>query len=144
MRFLIIFLLFIFTIISAALTTFPFMLLLLLNIAVFTKKTWIFAASFLTGLTLDILYFDILGKTSLFFTLFILVVILYERKFETQTYPFIFIFSFLGSLVYLTLFGSPSIVIQSMFAPFTGIIFFYFFKKFTISEENLHRNKTFL
>lgn len=126
-----------FTVISGTLTTFPFVLVLLLNFAVITKKSWIFAASFLTGLFLDIFSFNALGRTSLFFLLFIFIVILYDKKFEIQTYPFVFISSFLGSLVYLIMLVYPSVFIQSLCASVVAVLFFFLLKRFLPKERDL-------
>lgn len=122
----------IFILIEGALTSLPLSLLLLLNIAVITKKTWVFAAAFLAGLLLDILTLNPLGKTSLFFLIFIFIVLIYDRKFEIQTYPFVLISSFFGSLVYLIIFGYPSIFAQAAFASTVAVSLFFILRKLPI------------
>ena len=100
-------------ILQGSVTTVPLVLILLLNLAIATKKTSVFPVAFVCGLLLDIMLGNPLGQASIFFILLLAVVFLYERKFDIQTFPFIFISSFLGSFAYLILYNGRFILIQS-------------------------------
>jgi len=85
---------------EGSVTTLPLPLLLFLTAAVVVRKTWIFPAAFLTGFLLDIFLLNPLGKTSLFFVIFLFIILLYDRKFDIQTFHFVFLAAFIGSLIY--------------------------------------------
>lgn len=108
-------------------------LIVILLLAVFRIRSWAFALAFLAGLILDLLRLGILGATSLFFLIFILTVLLYERKFEIQTGTFVFLISFLAGLLYLWLIGSTQIIwgalIASLFSVFAFKVLIGFFGK---------------
>lgn len=125
----------VFILIEGTLTSLPLSLLLLLNIAIITKKTWVFAVAFLAGLLLDVLTLNPLGKTSLFFLIFIFIVLIYDRKFEIQTYPFVLISSFFGSLAYLLIFGYPGVLAQAAFACAVAVLFFFILRKLSVLSQ---------
>ncbi len=106
---------FILTLLQGSVTTLPLVTLFFINAAVVEKKTWIFPASFLTGLVLDVLLFNPLGKTSLFLVIFLFIILLYDKKFDIQTFPFVFLASFVGSSIYFIVIGHiPNIFIQAI------------------------------
>ena len=115
--------------IEAVFTSIPLIFILLLNLMVIEKKPWVFAAAFFSGLALDILTLRFLGETGLFFIIFLFIVSLYERKFETANVYFILFSSFLGSIIYLIIFGArlilPVAVIASFIATFIFFMFIY-------------------
>lgn len=124
-----IFLIFLFIlsiIFQSSVTTIPLVLLLLLNIAVVSKKTSVFVLAFFCGLTLDIMLSNYLGETSIFYIVFLAVVFLYERKFDIQTFPFVFISSLVGSFIYLSFYDSRFLLIESFASAFISILFFWF------------------
>lgn len=94
----------------------PFVLLAILFLAVIFKERWIFFVAFFAGIFLDMLSFRTSGISSLFFTLMLGIVFLYERKFEIQSIPFLFFFSFLSVLVYGFLFSSAHIFLGAFFS----------------------------
>lgn len=126
------FIYFFFILIEGTLTTLPIVLLLLLNTGVFVKKAWILAVAFLSGLALDILSLNTLSKTSLFFVIFTFILFMYDRKFEIQTYPFVFVASFLGSFLYLLIFGQNNILIQSFLSSIIGALLFFLVRKINL------------
>ncbi len=99
---------------QASVTTLPLVLLLFLNAAVVAKKTWVFPAAFLTGAVLDILLLNPMGKTSLFLVIFLFIVLLYDKKFDIQTFPFVFLASFIGSFVYFIAFHISNVFAQAL------------------------------
>ncbi len=120
----------------SAITTIPFSIGALVVGTVLFKKSWIFFWALGLGLFLDLILIRPLGYTSLVFTIFVFLILLYERKFETQTLTFVFISTFLGSLVYLQIFEYNSVLLQSLANAVISIFLF----KFLISNFKFKMN----
>lgn len=101
-------------ILQGSLVSFPLVFVSLFVFAVKTKSNYIFIIAFVLGLILDSLYLKPLGMTSLFFLLLFFAVFIYERKFEINSLSFIFIFSFVGSMVLFLLLGDSSVLLKSL------------------------------
>jgi len=112
-------------ILQGSVTTIPLVLILLLNLTIATKNPSVFVIAFFCGLLLDAILGNSLGETCIFYILFLAIVFLYERKFDIQTFPFIFISSFLGSFAYLILYDGRFILIQSFTSAMISIGFFF-------------------
>ena len=124
---LLIFILFSLLIIAfSEVSTIPLSIVFLVVSTVLLKKSWVFFAAFVLGLLLDLANLRPLGYTSLIFTILVFLIRLYERKFEIQTMTFVFIATFLGSLVYLGIFKYNEILLQSLVSSFLGILLFKF------------------
>src|SRR3989344_9065630 len=121
---------FLFLIIFSTLTTIPLSVAILVVSTVIFRKPWVFFAAFLLGFFLDLTLIRPLGYTSLMFAIFVFLIWLYERKFETQTLAFVFLSTFLGSLIYLMIFGYNNILFQSFINALIGVLLF----KFSISN----------
>ncbi len=134
--FLILIFAFLFAIIASGITTIPFSIPALVIASVFYKKSWIFFIAFLSGLFLDLYSLRAIGQTSLFLVILVLLIWLYERKFETQTGTFVFFATFLGSLIYLMFFGYNQVLIQSLVSALFGILLFRFLCHSERSEES--------
>lgn len=117
--------------IESGISTLPLTLLVILFGAVVTRRNEIFLLAFLSGLFLDVLTMRIIGLSSLYFTVFICVVFLYQKKFEIETVHFISGFSFLGALGYLILTGAKSPLAQALFVTLIISISFFILKVFT-------------
>ena len=130
------FILLIAVLIEATFTTIPLALLLLINFLVLEKKSWVFAASFFSGLALDILSLRYLGSTSLYFVIVLFIINLYERKFETSNIYFVLFTSFVGSFFYLTVFEVRLALSQAVLSAFLGSIIF-FLMTILSKKENL-------
>lgn len=115
-----------FTLIMSVITTIPFSIGLLAIMTVLFKKSWVFFAALGLGLFLDLIMIRQLGYTGLIFIIFVFLIRLYERKFETQTVIFVFISTFLGSLIYLMIFEYNNVLIQSLVSAVIAILFFKF------------------
>ncbi len=120
------FLIAIFAIFLSTLTTIPIIVTLILNFAVVSKSQLVFSIAFLAGLVIDIFYLRILGSTSIFLVIFTFLIYMYQRKFEIQTIPFVAIASFVGSLVYLKVFGNSQVLIQSSISSVLAVLLFKF------------------
>ncbi len=123
---------------QASVTTLPLILLLFLNAAVVSKKTWIFPISFLTGFALDALLLNPLGKTSLFLAIFLFIILLYDKKFDIQTFPFVFLSSFIGSFAYFIAFQIPNVFTQAIVSAVISTLSFWILiglNRFNIRER---------
>lgn len=119
-------LIFILTLLEGSVTTLPLVILFFINAAIVTKKTWVFPIAFLTGLVLDILLLNPLGGTSIFLAIFLFIVLLYDKKFDIQTFPFVFLSSFIGSLIYfITILHVPNIFTQAIISTAIGTLSFF-------------------
>lgn len=94
-------LLFFAALVLGVLTTLPLALILFVVFYALKKELWLFTAAFFAGVILDLILVRTIGASSLFFVSFLFLVELYGRKFETATTPFVFIASFIGSILYL-------------------------------------------
>jgi len=128
-------LIFFLAVFEASVMAFPFTLLAVLIISVMTKKAWVFPLAFLCGIMLDLLKLTPAGKTSIFITSFLFIILLYNNKFEIRTVPFVFFASFLGSLSYFAFFGYQNIVPQAVASSIIGVISFIIAKKIMKIEE---------
>ena len=116
---------------QSSVTTIPLFFLVLLSFFVLERKEWIFFLAFLGGIVLDVLSFRNIGESSIFFVLFLFLVSLYERKFETATVYFIFVSSLLGSILFLGLFyNTGSLILESIISSLLGVLIFVTLSKF--------------
>lgn len=113
-------------------TTVPLALVVLLISGIHVKQK-AFILAFFAGLLLDILLIRNLGITSLFFLIFSALFMLYQRKYEINSYPFVLVSSFAGSYLYLLLFERASIL-QAGISCIIAVVLFAIIKitKFSI------------
>lgn len=121
--------------IVSTLTTIPIIVAVILCFIVVSKNPWVFLAAILGGLFIDLLMLRILGSTSLFLVIFTFMIFLYQRRFEIQTYPFVFIACFIGSIAYLRIFGGNQILIQSSTTSLLAFLLFKVFNKFNVGNN---------
>lgn len=115
---------------ESSVTTLPLVLLIVLFMAITSKKNEVFVLAFFAGLILDILSFGRVGFSSLYFTIFVFLIFLYQRKFEIETLNFVTIFSFFGSFFYLLMEGVRFAFFQSLTATALVIVSYMVFRKF--------------
>ena len=111
-------------IIAGGITTIPLSVGLLAVNTVIFKRSWVFLLAFGLGLFADLIWVRTLGYSSLMLTIFVFLIRLYERKFETQTATFVFISTLLGSTIYLMVFGYNNVLIQSLVNALFAILVF--------------------
>ncbi|HZJ18568.1 MAG TPA: hypothetical protein VFD45_03050 [Patescibacteria group bacterium] len=122
------------------LTSIPLILIMLLNLFIFSKKEWVFILAFIVGILFDILALRPIGFSSIFYISSLFLISLYERKFETTTIYFVFIMSVILSAIYLVLFSRFSIL-ESIFSGVLGALVFLFLnylkhKTLSLSTKN--------
>jgi cell shape-determining protein MreD len=117
-------------ILETSITTLPLVLATLISVSVIAKKEWLFVLALILGVVLDALQLKTVGISSIFFVILIFLVVLYERKFEISTKPFVFISSFLLSTVYLVILGlTNGLLLQGLFCGIFAVFIFSFLKK---------------
>lgn len=105
MIFLLLLLLVIFVFLEGTVTTLPLVFICLLCLTILMRSSFIFFLAFLSGILLDAFALRSIGETSIFLLLAVFLILLYQRKYEIHTYPFVLIASFVGSLLFLNIFG---------------------------------------
>lgn len=115
---------------EASLFSLPLLLGSLIVLSVLTKDSFVYAVAFILGLLLDSMLLAPLGRTSLFFLGVLLLIRLYERKFETRNLPFVIMICVLAIASYLLLFGSYVFFAQFFIGLFVSLILFLIFSRF--------------
>lgn len=123
--------------IEGTVTSFPLVLIFLLCLMVMKRAEWIFLLAFLSGVVLDILSLRPLGTTSILLVLFVFITLLYERKYEIATIPFVFSASLIGSFFYLSLLHYPSLI-ESVVSSIVAVLAFILYN--TIHRPSLPRH----
>lgn len=126
--------LFVGILLEGTITTIPLVFNILLVWFVLSRDNGIFFLSFVCGVLLDSLGVQKIGISSLYFVVALFVIILYEKKFETKTMPFVLLFSFLGSLGYLVLTQQQYILQQAIVSSLISSMIFHVLSK---SDPNL-------
>src|SRR4051812_14231819 len=97
---------------EGTITTLPLVLVCLLCLGISRRDVVTFFIAFFVGFFLDVFTLHPIGKTSLFFVIFLFLVSLYQRKYEINSVPFVIVASFIGSLLFLWVFGQKNIFFQ--------------------------------
>lgn len=126
---------------QATITTIPFIIMLFVLFYVFSNSFLLLLAVFLSGLIFDTLLLHPLGSTSMVFLGFILLLLLYERKFETRTFQFVFFATLLGSTIFLLTYQFHFVVEQALFVSIISVLIFFLAEK--ISGRQKETQDTF-
>src|SRR6266705_745987 len=102
----------------------PLVFICIFLLSIIKRDSSVFPVAFFAGLLLDLLTVRPLGLTSIFFLCVVLLVLLYQRKYEINSYPFVLTASFLGSLLFLWIFGYGNIFLQSVLSSILAVILF--------------------
>ena len=97
---------------EATFVSLPLSLIVLFLYTIFWQDEMIFILAIGCGVILDSLLFRAVGITSIFYVLFLGLVLLYRQKFEIQTLPFAIFFSSAGCVGYILLFGNTNLFSQ--------------------------------
>ncbi len=129
---------------ESVVTTIPLFLIgVLMMIILYSsrKSNLVFVLAFLGGLVLDVSAVRYPGGTSLFLTCWLFFILLYVRKYEIDTIPFVIVSSFFGIFLYLWFFGYGDILIQSVVGSIISCVLFVIFKRMVIlGKDNLQFN----
>lgn len=110
-------------------TTIPLTLLIILFITIVLRESDVFIFAFLSGLLLDIFSYRALGISSAIFVTLITLIFLYQRKFEIESFNFLVLISFSGTLVYLFITGASNLIFQTLFSTLLISFSYLVFKK---------------
>jgi hypothetical protein len=114
---------------QGTIATIPLTVVTLLIMGLLIKEK-AFAVAFFAGILIDILTLHSLGSTSLFLLVFVCLVIMYQRKYEINSYPFVIVSSFVGAYLYLVLFGRGSFMQAAVSSIFACLLFTVIGQKF--------------
>ena len=117
-RYIFYIMLFIATYLEGTLTTVPLVLAIAIPYAVSTREESIFFAVFLSGIFLDLLSGQTIGYSSFYLLCSIFALLLYQRKYEIASYPFIALSTAVLSVLYLLIFVHTHIFLQT----FTSVV----------------------
>ena len=110
--------------IEGSATTLPLTFIVLIVYTILKRDERILIVGFIVGLILDILTLNTLGITSLFFVLFLSLVLLYEKKLEITSIYYLVLFSFSGALVNSYLKHSDNLLLISTLSAFIAVLIF--------------------
>ena len=117
--------------VESTILSLPLTLCMLFVLYIVYRQSLLFAIAFSMGLLIDIFLLRTIGMSSMFFVVAIFIVFLYERKFETQTFPFVVFSSFLGSIIYMVVFGYGFLLSQGFLTALIAAGVFALVKKRT-------------
>ncbi len=120
---------------EGTLTSLPLVYIVLLCWAVIRRDAQAFVAAFITGIFLDVFAVRLVWQSSLFLVVSVFLILLYQRKYEIYSYPFVGVAGFLGSFVFLLLLGSNNLFLQAGISSCIGVILFAILKKVHAREE---------
>ena len=102
----------------------PLVLISLIATTIVFKDYSFFFFAFLFGVLLDILTFQTIGKSSLFFTFFVFIIFSYQKKFEITTNYFVVFSCFLASVCFILLYGYSNLILGSLVSVLVGLLVF--------------------
>jgi len=105
-------------------TALPLVFVSLLCLTILLRNPFMFFVAFLSGIFLDVFAVRTVGQTSIFFLIAVLLIFLYQRKYEINSYPFVTFASFIGSFFYLFVFGYPAAVWQAVGSSIFALLLF--------------------
>lgn len=114
MQYFFIILLFIGILLEGTVTTLPLVLVILILYSICIKKIEIFLIAFISGMLLDIFLVRAIGLTSIFYICVLLLISLYERKYEVKSPFFVLLITGLVCALYLFIFSRHTVVLQTI------------------------------
>ena len=129
-----------FLLIEGSISSLPILLIFFLCITIVRKELWIFPLAFIFGILLDVFQIHPLGETSLFFCIFFFLVLLYKRKYEIDSFPFLLVASFFGSFIYLLIFHYNDIILQSIINSCLSIVIYVFLHIFNKNSKAISQS----
>jgi cell shape-determining protein MreD len=110
-------------------TTLPLVVVLLLLLMINRRDGVVFILAFVSGLLLDLLRLQPLGETSLFLLCFLFLVLLYQRKYEIDSLPFVMIAAFIGTVGFGLVWSDQEIVVEAIVNALLVAFLFVFTKR---------------
>ncbi|MBI2033260.1 MAG: hypothetical protein HYT10_02235 [Candidatus Levybacteria bacterium] len=124
--------------IEATLTTLPLLLLCVLVLYATRRSMWVIGAALIFGILLDVLLVQTVGKTSLFILSMLLIVMLYQRKFEIATYPFIAVTAFITGFLFMVAFGYSQAILAAIVSVLISLFLFKILLSIKMPQKRYH------
>lgn len=105
-------------------TALPLVFICLICITIIRRDALIFLLAFVSGIFLDAFALRTIGETSIFLLLSVFLILQYQRKYEINTYPFVFISSFVGSLLFLIILGFNGAFIEACASALIAVLLY--------------------
>jgi hypothetical protein len=122
-------------------TTLPLTLVCLICFTIFRRDTSVFPLAFLAGLFIDIFRVQPLGVTSLFYICYLFLILLYKKKYEIYSIPFVMLSTFSGTFVYLLLFQSGASFMLALVSAGIAVVIFAVINFATNIAKNKNTSK---
>ena len=138
MIFILILLLSIAVLLEGTIISLPLVLVCLLCFLIALRSQSIFYLAFIAGLALDIFKLQPLGSTAIYFIIFLYIIVLYQNKYEIDSYPFVIFSSFLGSYLFGFIFGGSNHVLNAGISSIFAVVLFAMLNlKFKVQSSKL-------
>lgn len=124
-------------------TNLPLVFISLVILTIAMRNLFLFILAFVAGIFLDTFALRTLGMTSIFLLFYVLLMLLYQRKYEINSYPFVMLATFAGSLIYLSIFGYPNALLLACISSVIGLLLFisYRFANLTTDQRHAYSSK---
>jgi cell shape-determining protein MreD len=106
----------------------PFVFISLVILTIAMRNLVLFILAFFAGILLDAFALRPIGETSIFLLLCVFLMLLYQRKYEINSYPFVLLASFVGSLIYLLVFGYAGAIWLASLSTIVAVLLFMIFR----------------
>lgn len=116
----------------------PFAVGILAVAYVLYRNSWVFAGALVGGLVLDSLSIDRIGVSSMYLLVFLLLIFLYERKFEIQTREFVFLTALVGSVGYLLIVKGEIATLSGFLSALIAVSIFEVVTRFSSQKLEEH------
>jgi len=121
-------------------TALPLVFISLVILTIATRNLFLFVLAFFAGILLDAFALRQIGLTSIFLLICVFLMLLYQRKYEINSYPFVLLASFVGSVVYLFIFGYGNFLGLAGASVVVALLLFMSFRMIysKAQDSNLH------
>lgn len=117
-------------ILEGTITTMPLVLMSLMLLTIHLKHQDMFFYAFISGVILDVFLVRQIGVSSVFFLISLLLIFLYDRKYELQTPFFVTLITFFSTMMYFIIFPSPQMLVISVTTTLLSLFIFHLMRVF--------------
>lgn len=128
-------------IVEGTVTTLPLTLICLICFTVIKRDTSVFLPAFFAGIFLDIFHVQQVGITSISFICFLFLILLYKKKYEIYSAPFVLIATFFGSFFFLLFTKAEDVFLQSTLCSILAVLLFTVLRFFTDAKVKKDNTK---
>jgi cell shape-determining protein MreD len=126
---------------EGTLTTLPLTLVCLICFTIFKRDTSVFPYAFFAGLFIDVFRVQPLGGTSLFYVGFLFLILLYKKKYEIYSFPFVMMATFSGSFFQLLFYGYENVILQAVISAVIASLLFGVIRFFDTTKAVRQKTK---